>query len=102
MDVNAYCDILNTQLVSWKAKAYDMMRKLDQLSHDKKQDVTVPVSEVADLIDEVGEKVSSLRRECPSDWSPQKEEIDNKIAQLNEAWDQAWAEMSMMSPDDYS
>ncbi len=101
MDVMTYCNTLSADLVGWKAKVYDMIRKLDQLSHDKKQEVSVSVNEVSRIIDEVGEKAADLQRECPSEWSPQKAEIDKKIEQLNEAWDRAWSEMSMMSPDDY-
>jgi len=101
MDVEAYCENLNTRITEWKAKVYDMIRKLDQFSHDRKQEVSVSVKEVTGIIDEVEQKVSKLRAECPSDWSPQKNEIDKKIEQLNEAWDRAWSEISMMSPDDY-
>jgi len=40
MDVKAYCDKLELQLIAWKAKIYDVIRVVDKLPDDEKQKVS--------------------------------------------------------------
>lgn len=39
MDVRDYCDSLVTELTGWKAKMYDVMRRLDKVPSGDKEKV---------------------------------------------------------------
>ena len=39
MDVKSYCDSLTIELTGWKAKVYDIVRKLDKMSSGDKEKV---------------------------------------------------------------
>jgi hypothetical protein len=66
MDVSAYCDTLEKQLSDWKAKLYDVIRGLHS------------------IVDEIDSEVEQLRSACPADWSPNRQNIDDKMAELQQ------------------
>ena len=76
MDVMDYCKNMETEMTTWKAKLYDVTRKVDSLGSAEKEKVLANVEDLHMLLEEMSDRVEKLRTECPSDWSPMKEEID--------------------------
>jgi hypothetical protein len=76
MDVQDYCKGMETELTAWKAKLYDVMRKVDRLGTAEKEKVLPNVEDLHMLLEEMSDRVVKLKTECPSDWSPIKKEID--------------------------
>jgi hypothetical protein len=76
MDVQDYCKSMETELTAWKAKLYDVMRKVDKLGSAEKEKVLPNVEDLHILLEELSDRVVKLKTECPSDWSPIKTEID--------------------------
>jgi predicted nuclease with TOPRIM domain len=79
---------MRAELISWKAKAYDIVRKLDKLSTGEKDKVVPEVVDLHILIEELGDRISKLEKECPTDWSSFRGEIDTKIKHLGSKWQQ--------------
>ena len=77
MNVLDYCSGLETELTAWKAKLYDVMRKVDKLSSGEKQKMLANIQDINITLTELEDKITSLKTECPSEWSPQKKEIDD-------------------------
>jgi hypothetical protein len=76
MDVKDYCGSMSTELTAWKAKMYDITRRLDKMGSAEKEKVLSQVEDMHILITEMGDRIDKLNRECPSEWSPDKTAID--------------------------
>jgi hypothetical protein len=45
------------------------------------------------IVDDLNKRIELLTRECPVEWSGQKDEIDEKISQINDKWKDVWGVM---------
>jgi len=77
MNVQDYCKGLEMEMTAWKAKLYDVMRKVDKLGSAEKEKVLPNVEDLHMYLEEMSERVDKLKTECPSDWSPIKKEIED-------------------------
>ena len=84
MDVNAYCDTLEQQLSGWKAKIDDVIRIVDQLSSENKETVYPSIRGLHTIVDEIDSEVERLRTACPADWSPNRQNLDAKMTELQQ------------------
>ena len=89
MEVKTYCDSLAIELTGWKAKVYDITRKLDKMSSGDKEKVVPEVNEMHMLIEELDDRVDRLKRECPVQWEPDRIELERRTSQLKTAWGNA-------------
>ncbi len=78
MDVKSYCDSVRIELMQWKAKIYDVIRKTESLPSDDKNKVVPTVDELNGIVDDLNERLELLARDCPVEWSGQKNEIEGK------------------------
>ena len=77
MDVLDYCKGLENEMTAWKAKLYDVMRKVDKLGSAEKEKVLPNIEDLHIFLEEMTDRVETLKTECPSDWSPMKKEIED-------------------------
>ena len=90
MDLKAYCESVGSELTGWKSKLNAVIHRSENLSESKKENVEPIVAELKDMIDDLDERIVSLARECPSEWSADKSEIDGKISKMNDKWKKVW------------
>ncbi|MFO7496930.1 MAG: hypothetical protein R6X05_14990 [Desulfobacterales bacterium] len=76
MDVKDYCSGLEVEMTAWKAKLYDLTRKVDRLGTKEKEKVLANVEDLHILLTEMGDRVQQLKTECPSDWGTDKQKIE--------------------------
>ena len=76
MDVQDYCKSMETEMTAWKAKLYDVMRKVDKLGTAEKEKILPNIEDLHMLLEEMSDRVTKLKTECPSEWSPMKNEIE--------------------------
>jgi len=98
MDAKSYCDTINHQLTGWKATIYDIIlatRKLEETDREKIQPL---LESLNGIVADLNKNLEHLRAECPSDWSPQKKTIDNKLEELKNTFEQLSEKMDVM-PD---
>lgn len=86
-DVQNYCDNVVAELSVWKAKVYDVVRKIDKLSSGDKAKMGNQVNDLHMLIEELENRIDRLRRECPIDWKPDQIEMKTKFTRLEKAMD---------------
>ena len=84
MDVESYCDNVAIELTGWKAKIYDIMRKLDKLPSGDKAEILGNINDLHVLVEELEDRIDRLRNECPSDWSPDKIELETKLTRISD------------------
>lgn len=77
MDVQDYCSGMASELTAWKAKIFDVAIKADNLGTADKNKVWQDFNELKIIVRDLEDKIQTLRNECPSEWSPQKREIDD-------------------------
>lgn len=86
MEVKDYCREMENELTTWKAKLYDAIRKSEKLGESRRQKVSPDMMVLHQLVEEIAQRVESLKTECPSDWSPIKKEIEQKSSDLQEKY----------------
>ena len=84
MEVSAYCDTLEQQLSQWKAKLYDVIRIVDKLTDENKETVYPSIRGLHSIVDEIDSEVEQLRTACPADWSPNRQNLDAKMTELQQ------------------
>jgi predicted nucleic acid-binding Zn-ribbon protein len=93
MDVKDYCNNVQMELNTWKARLYDVMRRVDNLSTGEKQHMYGSIEDLHILLTELNDRVEQLRSECPTEWSPQREEIKIKVDDLQKRAEQMEKEL---------
>jgi hypothetical protein len=78
MELKDYCSNMAVELTAWKAKMYDIARKLDKMPTGDKEKVVPEVYELHALIEELSDRIQRLQRECPTQWSPDEIEMNEK------------------------
>jgi predicted nuclease with TOPRIM domain len=96
MDVRTYCNSVQAELAGWKAKVYDIMRELDKTPADEKQQLKPQINNLHTIIDELTDNLEFLARECPAEYGSQKTEIDDKMSELKNKWEDAWDALSVL------
>ena len=89
MDVREYCSTVDAEVTGWKAKAYDVLRRMDEMPSEDKAKAGPFLDELHTIIDDLTANIEVLSNECPAEWSSDKQEIDGKFARLKKLWDQA-------------
>ena len=87
MDVKDYCSGLQCELTGWKAKIYDVIRRIDKMPSAEKEKAESNVNDLHKIIDAISEKMSWLNNECPLDYESHKKELDNKVVELKTKWE---------------
>ena len=88
MDVKDYCKNVDIELNAWRAKLYNIMRQMDDLSTGDKQRMYEKVNGLHIIMTELDERIDQLRTSCPTEWTPEKSEIKGKITDLEREYDE--------------
>ena len=94
MEVKDYCAGLQAELTGWKAKVYDVVRKIDKMPSGDKEKVVPHVNDLHAIIEELTDRIERLDRECPTQWEPDKLELESKVTQLDTKWKEVWENLS--------
>ena len=98
MDVQDYCKGMETEMTAWKAKLYDVMRKVDNLGTAEKEKVLPNIEDLHMLLEEMSDRVEKLKTECPSDWSPVKKEIEGGSVDMRGKYEETMEYIGNASP----
>ena len=98
MDVEDYCKGMETEMTAWKAKLYDVMRKVDKLGSAEKEKILPNIEDLHMLLEEMSDRVQSLKNECPSDWSPAKKEIEDGSIDMRGKYEETMEYIGKSSP----
>ena len=98
MDVQDYCKSMEMEMAAWKAKLYDVMRKVDKLGSAEKEGILANVEDLHMLLEEMSDRVEKLKTECPSDWSPIKGEIEGGSVDMRGKYEETMEFIGKASP----
>ena len=91
MEAKDYCRTVEVELYGWKAKMYDMVRKVDKLRGSEKEKVAARVEDLHGHISEMERLIERLQTECPVDFGPQKEQLEKSDAGMKKKYEDAMA-----------
>ena len=91
MEVKDYCRSVEVELIGWKAKMYDMVRKVDKLRGTDAQNIHTNIEELHKNISDMERIIDQLRTECPLEYGPQKTNIDTASSNLKSKYEDAMA-----------
>jgi hypothetical protein len=98
MSAKDYCNSMASELTAWKAKLYDVISKTDKMGTAEKDKVWTYFNEMKIIIQDIEEKVDSLRTECPSDWSPQKKAIEDAHVDVRSKYEETMDYIGKAAP----
>lgn len=98
MDVKDFCSAMESEMTSWKAKFYDVMRKVDGLGTAERDKMLTNIQDLHILLDDMSKRVEQLRNECPSDWSPIKEELEQGTVDMRGKYEETMEFIGKASP----
>jgi hypothetical protein len=90
MDVKDYCEQVGNDLAAWKAKMSEVTEKTNALTGVEKEKAEPIVEELNAIMDDIDQRIATLARECPSEWSDDRGAIDGKISQAKTKWKEVW------------
>ena len=93
MDLKNYCKSLRTELETVKAKARDLFTIIEKISSNHRQNFGPLNNELQRMIEEIDEGIDQLQRECPTEWTLQRDELDGKLLRLTEQLERARAKL---------
>jgi hypothetical protein len=91
MEVKDYCRSIDVELYGWKAKMYDMVRKVDKLRSSEKEQVASKVEDLHKHIAEMERIIEKLQTECPVEFGPQKKQIEESTEGMKKKYEDAMA-----------
>ena len=89
MDAKNYCRSVEVELYGWKAKMYDMVRKVEKLRSSDKEKVAAQVEQLHRHIEDMEHIIEQLQTECPLEFGSQKQQIEETTAGLKNKYEDA-------------
>ena len=94
MKVQDYCKAMLAEVSAWKAKLEAMKKTADGFGSEQKEKVLPLIGQLEQQVVNAQVRVDQLENECPSDWSPMKNELDDLIGTIGSSVDRAWRDLS--------
>lgn len=76
-----FCDDLVGELGGWKAKASELVSRLDKVSSGDKEKVIDQVRDMHMFVEELEHRIEGLKVECPTSWEPGQIEMETKLTE---------------------
>jgi hypothetical protein len=89
MDAKNYCRSIEVELYGWKAKMYDMVRKVDKLRSSDKEKVLARVEELHKSIADMEHLIEQLQTECPLEFGSEKRQIEETSSDMKKRYEDA-------------
>jgi predicted nuclease with TOPRIM domain len=98
MDVQDFCKGMEQEMTAWKAKLYDMNERVDKMGSKEKEHMLGAIGDLKIALTEMEERVEQLKRECPSDWSPMKKEIEDAHVNMRDKYNETLDQIGKGAP----
>ncbi|MGD9137522.1 MAG: hypothetical protein PVH42_12200 [Desulfobacterales bacterium] len=91
IEVKDYCRSIEVELYGWKAKMYNMVRKVDKLRGSEKEKVATQVNKLHQHISDMEHIIEQLQTECPVEFGPQKKQVEDSTESMKKQYEDAMA-----------
>ncbi|MDA8165094.1 MAG: hypothetical protein M0017_08695 [Desulfobacteraceae bacterium] len=90
MEVKDYCNNIQMELNTWKARLYDIIRKIDLASPADRQKMQGDIDSIHQIVSDLDSRVEDLRVNCPENWEAQRGDISARVGSLSEKYEELW------------
>ena len=94
MEVGVYCKAMLAEVKAWKEKLEAMKKTADSFGSGQKEKVLPLIGQLEQEVVSAQARVDQLENECPSDWSPIRNELDELFGTVGSKLNHAFQEMS--------
>ena len=94
MEVKDYCKAMLAEVSAWKEKLETMKRVADSYGTEQKEKILPLIGQIEQEVVNAQMRVQKLEAECPSDWSPLKNELDDLFGTIGSSVDRAWRDLA--------
>jgi hypothetical protein len=94
MEVKDYCNAMLAEVSAWKEKLEAMKRVADSYGTEQKEKILPLIGQIEQEVVNAQMRVQKLETECPSDWSPIKNELDDLFGTIGSSVDRAWRDLA--------
>ncbi|MCU0558715.1 MAG: hypothetical protein MUD16_00780 [Desulfobacterales bacterium] len=98
MNVIDYCKGMEMELTAWKAKVYDLTRKVETLGSKEREKILPNIQDLHMFITDMTNRIEQLKNECPTEWSPQKKDIDKGSVDMRGKYEQTMEYIGKAAP----
>ena len=95
MQVQDFCSQMEKQLDAYRESLGKIEEKLDAGGTKAKQPILDLVGDIKNLMTELNLQKERLERECPSEWSDEKSQMDDLVGQIKDRMNRASSELSL-------
>ena len=93
MKVTDYCKAMKAEVNAWKEKLEAMRNAADSYASAEKEKMLPLIGQLDQEVTAAQLRVEQLENECPSDWSPMKNELDELFGTVGSSVDRAWKDL---------
>ncbi len=93
MEVKDYCKAMLAEVTAWKEKLEAMKKVADTYGSQEKEKILPLIGQLEQEVTTAQIRVDQLKTECPSDWSPLKNELDDLFGTIGSSVDRAWKDL---------
>jgi 7-cyano-7-deazaguanine synthase in queuosine biosynthesis len=94
MKVQDYCKAMLAEVTAWKTKLEAMKKVADSYGTAQKEKILPLIGQLEQEVTSAQMRVQQLENECPSDWSPMKNELDDLFGTIGSSVDRAWRDLA--------
>jgi hypothetical protein len=94
MQVKDYCKAMLAEVAAWKEKLEAMKKVADTYGTAQKEKMLPLIGQLEQEVTTAQMRVDQLEKECPSDWSPLKNELDDLFGTIGSSVNRAWRDLS--------
>lgn len=94
MQIEDYCKAMLAEVAAWESKLEAMKKIADSYGTEQKAKILPLTGQLEQEVATAQMRVHQLKTECPSDWSPMKNELDDLFGTIGSSVDRAWRELS--------
>lgn len=98
MRVEDYCKGMEMELIAWKAKMYDLIRKVESLGTKEREKVLPNIQDLNMLLSDMSSRIEQLKNECPTEWTPQKKDIDHGTVDMRGKYEETMEYIGKHAP----
>jgi hypothetical protein len=98
MEQQEFCDMMGIELAGWKAKLYDIVRKIDKLGTGDRGQVLSNVQDMHMLVEDMESRIRQLEKECPTEWHPYKKALDEAHVDMRAKYEETMGHIGKAAP----
>lgn len=93
MEVKDYCKAMLAEVSAWKEKLEAMKKVADTYGSAEKEKILPLIGQLDQEVTAAQVRVNQLDSECPSEWSPMKNELDDLFGTVGSTVNRAWKDL---------